>query len=385
MPDLHLRTHSNDAHRTSRIQSTQEGGRRRDRRRRRLGPSRLDRSRLSEMRTPQGLLPSDANTFSRRAHDDFLPMRLLLSPMEGKLVLLLLLLTLTTTASAERPFSVVLFMCVWQRPLLTDFILGHYARMRGALSRRGIELTLFVAGSDNSTTPALASRHGARFVVVPNRPVGAKHNNGLRAIRTQLGPKGADAVAIVGSDDLINMQFFERVRELMQSGPDRMHAVGLRDIYFFDLATDRMMYTEGYKQLRTPVSGTVGCGRVFSWPLLDTLNWELWDWDRDRSLDQSAIRRVLSVVPQIADISAAFSGLDDGIIAIDIKSDGFEQGRNIWRFDEVLKGGAKDGPFHEFRDRHAEKTIDSLFGFGFYERRIVLLRERMKRNEMVMQ
>lgn len=286
-------------------------------------------------------------------------------------------------AVSSSPFVVVLYMCIWKRPLLTRFVLRHYVSLqKPLLEDHGIELRIFIAGSDNIETALLASTYNVDFVVVPNRPLGAKHNRGLRAIRDyyrEIGLSVGDVVAISGSDDIINGHFFVHVKHLFLE--KHMHIVGLKDVHFMELNTTRLLYTKGYRSARNPVGDTVGCGRVFSWAILDTLDWTLWDWDRDSSLDQSSVRRILQSVPQIAEISTAIPGNDRGIVAIDIKTDAFEKGANIWRFDQIVAGSKNKGPLHTFEERDSKHVLEDTFGDEFFEQHILDLRERMLRGE----
>lgn len=343
------------------------------------------------MLSPKGFLPPNADAFGRRAHDHILPLRRLRSPMEGKLArciflsIVLLLLSVAQAAGTPNPFRVVVFMCVWKRPKLTHFVLQHYNAMKPELlSDHNIALDVFITGSDNATTPHTAVQFGTGYAVHPNRPVGSKHNWGLQSLRGhyERSPDDLpDAVAIMGSDDIINAAFFVKTKELMTRAVNNMHIVGLRDIYFFDLHSLRLMYTAGYREFVTPVSGTVGCGRVFSWAMLETLDWELWDWARDRSLDQSSIRRILKLVPQISEVSAAISGVEHGIAAVDVKTDAFEEGANIWGFDQIVKAVGKNGPLHEFQEKDAATIMDGAFGRNFLKDQVGKLRSSMQNKQ----
>lgn len=309
--------------------------------------------------------------------------------MEGKLARLffrcvfiaLLLLSVAHSAEIPNPFRVVVFMCVWKRPKLTHFVLQHYNAMKPELlSDHNIALDVFIAGSDNTSTPHTAVQFGTGYAVHPNHPVGSKHNRGMQSLRDHYRRAAGDlpdAVTIMGSDDLINAQFFVKTKELMTRSENNMHIVGLRDIYFFDLHSLRLMYTPGYREFVTPVSGTVGCGRAFSWAMLDTLDWELWDGARDRSLDQSSVRRILKLVPQISEVSMALTGLEHGIATVDIKTDAFEEGGNIWGFQHIIKAVGKDGPLHEFQEKDAAEVMDGAFGRDFVKDQVARLRMSM--------
>lgn len=284
---------------------------------------------------------------------------------------------------AQAPFVVVLYMCVWKRPLLTRFVLRHYASLRKPLlESHAIELRIFIVGSDPVETALLASTYNADFAVAPNRPLGTKHNRGLQAIRdyyTSEPRANGDVVAIFGSDDIVNSNFFVTIKKRFVE--DKMHIVGLKDVHFMELNSTRLIYTKGYRTARNPVGNTVGCGRAFSWDILNTLEWTLWDWDRDRSLDQSSVRRILRSIPQVAEISEAISGKENGIVAIDIKTDAFEKDANIWRFDQIVAGSKNKGPLHEFEELNSKDVMDNTFGKDFFQHKILDLRERMRRGD----
>ena len=292
------------------------------------------------------------------------------------LVTVLCLMFITVVGANDDGFVVVLYMCVWKRPLLTEFVLSHYVALRNQLSDDNIHIRLFITGSDAEQTKSQALKYNADFIIVPNNPLGTKHNRGLLAIRQLYSSKTLpSAVVISGSDDLLNAQFFRVIRDRM-TGANPMHIVGLSDVHFFDLNSTRLVHTAGYRVSHTPLAATVGCGRAFSWHMLETLQWNLWDWHRDRSLDASAMRRILRSVPQIAEISTAINGMDEGVIAVDVKTDAFEKGANIWRFDQIMEG-AKSGPLHEFVDRDASSMFNTAFGDSFFENHILDLRRRM--------
>lgn len=353
-----------------------------------MGARRRNGSTLPEVLPSESILFPDADEVCGRADDDVLPVCQLRPSVERKLIPLPIFpfrhtfatwlvalcvffsvslpTVLARDDSRTSPFSIILFMCVWKRPILTDFVLSHYHRMREALMAERISLEIFIAGSENSTA-TLAGRFQAGFVILPNSPLGTKHDKGLRSLRDYYMSRGRlpDAVAIVGSDDVINVDFFLQVRDVMCGPPPRKHFVGLRDIFFYDLKSRRLVYTQGYRSYETPISGTLGCGRVFSWAILDSLDWHVWDEDRERGLDQSAIRNVMKSVPFVAEVSEAIAGREAGIVAVDIKSDAFSAGANIWRFDQVVSAVGKNGRLHEFVDYDADATLGHAFETQF--------------------
>lgn len=270
-------------------------------------------------------------------------------------------------------FVVVVYMCTWKRPLLTDFVLAHYDALREPLAQENIRLDIFITGSEDDVTEEQARKYGAKYAVHPNSPLGAKHDKGIQSLRDVYINEERDvridrlpdAVTIVGSDDVINAAFFIQIRRLMSGPPPLHHIVGIKDIHFFDLKSRRLVYTRGYRSYQTPISGTIGCGRAFSWAMLEALNWHLWDVDREHGLDQSAIRNVMARVPLVAEVSTAIDGRDAGIMAVDIKSDGFAAGANIWRFEQVVEAVGRNGRLHEFEDYDANSTLGAAFEANF--------------------
>lgn len=292
-----------------------------------------------------------------------------------------------------RPFSMVVYLCVWQRPLLTEFVLSHFDGLKKPLMEEGIELELFITGSNNTTTHTLSTKFSAAYAVHPNSPLGAKHDKGIQSMRKHFEREVdearrshlPDAVSIFGSDDIVNMQFFVKARDLMSiSSAPRFHVIGLRDLYFQDLKSKQLVYTRGYRSFETPMSGTVGCGRAFSWTLLGVLEWHLWDVDRERGLDQSAIRNVMKRVPLIGEVSSAIFGREYGIVAMDIKSDAYATGTNIWKFEEVVEAVGRNGRFYDFVKEDRDDIMAKAFG-AYVTSKLDTLRITMVQSDSAMQ
>lgn len=301
----------------------------------------------------------------------------------GALLLCALLPAAAADDSARPRVHLVLFTCVHGRAHLTDFVLGHYAHLSAALAADDdIDLDLFVTGSDAAETSRLAERHGAAHAVFPNSPLGAKHNRGLAALRDRYSAANTPphAVVIIGSDDLLNRAFFLFAAARL-GAPDPPLVLGLRDLYLYDLASaasgGRLAYTRGYRAPADPLAATVGCGRVFAWPLLERLRWELWDGSRDRSLDQSTVRRVAAALGTdgVAAATHAVRGSDFGVVAVDVKTASLAAGRNIWSYDDIISaGGAK---LHRFRAVPSASFFDAHFGIGFEAEALRPLLDRM--------
>lgn len=321
-------------------------------------------------------------------------MREVRPPVEGKLARLLIVLALClklavsvasanvlgAAADGDDPgsarFRIVLFTCVYGRAQLTEFVLAHYAGLVGKLAAEDhVDLHIFITGSNAATTAPLAARFGAAHADFPNSPLGAKHNSGIAALRDHHTAATAPlphAVVVIGSDDLLNRRFFTLARErfLNSSRAEPLQLLGVRDLYLYDLAAaakgGRLAYTKGYRRFADPLAATVGCGRVFAWPLLERLGWELWDGERERSLDQSTVRRVAAALGgDVVAAAEAVMGAEHGVVAVDVKTGGLAGGRNIWSYDDIISAVGAKGKLYRFRSVPAAIFFDEHFGAGF--------------------
>lgn len=365
-------------------------------------------NRLSEVLSSKSQLFPDANAFRGRAYDHILSMSKMWPSMERKLgcfytsvrvakiyilawVLIIISSSLFSPVTAYssqsnthrdemiHSFTFVVFICVWRRPLLTRFVLDHFSTIADDLRPSGIRLDLFIVGSEENSTKEFAQRRSATYAVHPNHPVGRKHQLGLLSLRDHYQRQAAignekrlpDAVVIFGSDDIVTVEYFKEARRVMTSdnGVPAVHVFGLRDVWFFDLRTWRLVYTPGYRQYETPLAGTVGCGRAFSWSLLQAIRWQVWDEDRDRGLDQSAVRNIMRRSSFASEVSSNILGRSYGVLAVDIKSDGFTKtGTNVWGFDAIVSAGNGTGRLESFREVRADITLKKTFGDNFFHR-----------------
>lgn len=387
------------------------------------------------MLSSQGKLFSDANSFCRRAHDYLLPLPEMWQSMEGKLkrffvkltnpnlasshgftpfyyfsfsyilYFLLIVSSICATANCSNEvseldssyFSIVVFMCVWKRPIVTRFVLHHFASLNATLLPLRISLELFIVGSDPVATHELASSVNSAFVIHPNNPVGQKHQLGLQSlrehyvaqVRAQNRQRLPDVVAIFGSDDIVPAEYFSTVRQHFNPPVTAhqhtipMHVLGLRDVWFFDLRSGRLAYTPGYRSFSSPLAGTVGCGRAFSWSFLDSVQWKLWDVDRDRGLDQSVVRNLMRSNVFMPEVSVAISGRKIGVYAVDIKTDSFENaGINVWSFETITTTAARSGRLLPFSRELANVSLPTAFGVNFTSK-LDALRKEMELAEAV--
>ena len=161
----------------------------------------------------------------------------------------------------------------------------------------------------------------------------------------------------------------------MTNPSNKIHVVGLRDLFFYDIASERLAYTRGYRVAKTQVAATIGLGRTLSKSVLHAMNWTLWDPERNRGLDQSAVRRLMQNIIGIDEVSTALVGREEGVFAVDIKTKD-AGGTNIWGFDSVIQAVGQNGRFYEFEEVNSGVEFDRAFGTAFVTE-IGTLKDRM--------
>ena len=214
---------------------------------------------------------------------------------------------------------VALVTCVWQRRALTRAFWTWIVWLRRRWAAiHDIELEVVAAASDPLDRD-LALAFGARVIEHENEPLGAKFNAALAASK-DLRP---DWIMIMGSDDF----FCERAADALAGAVLENRSVGFQDIWFADLATDRMRYLPGYR-IRSRHTEPVGPGTLHSFELCERFNWRLWDASQHHGMDNSrfATLKTHGLMPELLNLKK----LD--AVMVDVKSDVY-----LWPFDRSRK------------------------------------------------
>lgn len=194
----------------------------------------------------------------------------------------------------QRP-RLALLTCVWQRPALTEIVLGYYQGLQTRLADR-LELILVAVGSEAEASRQRCERCGFEYHEFPNQPLSDKWEHGLQHIRRHQ----PDAVVIVGSDDLLSESLLRGYCELLDQG---VLFCGLPDGVFFDLQQPaESVYWRGYGGKTSEhgmpwrLNETIGMGRLLARPLLEYLDYSLWAGEGiNKSLDARAKERVSAI------------------------------------------------------------------------------------------
>jgi len=208
--------------------------------------------------------------------------------------------------------------CVWRRRELTRAFWVWVAWLRHRWATQGIQLTA-VAGASEPRDADLAELSGAIVVRHANAPLGAKFNAALEASRATR----PDMVLIMGSDDF----FCARVADALGEAIRANRSVGFQDLYYAELATDRVRYLPGYR-VKSRHTEPVGPGTLHTAALLERFHWHLWDGTQHHGMDNSRFRtlKVHDAMPALLNLKAL------GAVMLDVKT-----AENLWPFDRTRK------------------------------------------------
>ena len=184
--------------------------------------------------------------------------------------------------------NLVAITCLWQRHELAAEVLQH--------TRHVLDLPVVAVGSEGRLSRKIAEDTGAVYIEHENRPLGRKWNAALAGAREL----EADAVMVLGSDDLVPLQTLKWLMRQAEHHPfvglldfileeraehQRTYQVSLSESDggpYSDTAITRH-YWPGYEGRRS--GEPVGSGRIISAALLERVDWKLWADDTEKSLD----------------------------------------------------------------------------------------------------
>lgn len=190
---------------------------------------------------------------------------------------------------------IVAMVTAWRRPEVTRCCYRALSRVQVP---PGWSFDVQIAGSEGEASRSMAEEFGFRYVETPNRPLSRKHNLMLRATREL----DWDYVWLLGSDTLVTSRIMDMYRPTLEAGAAWC---GLRDLYFYDAATARLLYWPGYDKavtgdVRRVRPDTIGAGRMFSRETVERTGWTLWSRHKNRGLDWDCFLRLSAL--EIGDV-----------------------------------------------------------------------------------
>jgi len=179
--------------------------------------------------------------------------------------------------------KVALITAVWKRHELTDIVLNRFKNIKKEIAET-IDLELIAVGSEGEKSQKLCEKHGFNYVEQENMPLNRKYNAASRLAK-ETNP---EAVYRIDSDDWITSEAITSSLKMIDAGHS---AVGLLDLYFFDLPSLKLGRWGGYSFFNHPKriwawrnkGKTLGVGRCFSRELMEILDWEIWDQELELS------------------------------------------------------------------------------------------------------
>ena len=140
----------------------------------------------------------------------------------------------------------------WGRFTVTRLALAQRAHLTGELAARGINLQVLIVADDENLD--IAREFGFRTLERPNDRLGLRFNDGIQ----HAAGEGADFITVVGSDDWVHPDLFDRLpadnppepvlstdRPFVSWTPGVAEAVTGREIAIVDLASGRLRSCRG--------------------------------------------------------------------------------------------------------------------------------------------
>lgn len=176
---------------------------------------------------------------------------------------------------------------VWQRHDLTA---RFYRAFNAIQVPAGWELALTIGGSEGSRSQRPAENAGARYVELPNRPLGAKFQGCLdSALESEW-----DYVWVLGSDTFCTPGILDMFRPHLDEGCER---IGLRDLWLYRIVERDAWYWPGYGKNR---DDSIGAGRFVHRNTVERAGGKLWpsvdyglDYAMSKALDALGTRERL--------------------------------------------------------------------------------------------
>jgi hypothetical protein len=160
---------------------------------------------------------------------------------------------------------------------------------------------IIVAGSEGKFSKTIAK--GCHYIEVPNNPLSNKHN----ALIKKAQELNVDAVVLMGSDDIVDDNYWQWVLSLSKDEPK---LIGLKDLYFYSTYKKELYYFDKNRE-----GQSIGAGRFFSKLILDKMEWKLWDDGLPKSLDKNCSERL-----QMQGIGEEIYSMDElNVFLVDVK------------------------------------------------------------------
>lgn len=173
----------------------------------------------------------------------------------------------------DTPINLLIYLAVWRRPEITELCFMGIDRLR---KHPAYNIQALAVISEPEMIP-LCTKYNVKWIMTDNFPLGRKKNKGL----IETSNFEFDYLMEIGSDDLIT-------NELLDSYIPYFHKYdffGISDAAYIEsenLACRRLIFHKS----------TYGAGRCMSRRLLEDMNWNIWDNNLQRGLDNNSTLRI---------------------------------------------------------------------------------------------
>ena len=207
------------------------------------------------------------------------------------------------------------------------------------------DICIILAGSTSSDLHFMINMssqfENVYYIITPNNPCGLKWH--VATLFSRLF--NPNAIIILGSDDVLSLNYLSIFYKYICNGYD---LVGKRSWYIMN-DSDPNIYQVNYTDL---VDMSLGAGRMYSKKILDKYDWHMFEFLRDRCLDDLGYHNVKKCNGVILDDVS-----DACVLSVKGDWDQFNP------FDKIYAAADKDNPTIEI-NKHAyeSKWLDDNFG-----------------------
>ena len=201
--------------------------------------------------------------------------------------------------------SIAFVTCNYKRPEILQIYCEGVDRLR---SQTNVKIISIIIGDENDITPQYDCIHK----VYSNDFLTTRFNVGC-GIAKEYNP---DYVMIMGSDDIFSIEILNHMTE--HDGVDFM---AIRDIYLFNLDKDTK------SELVYLKTNMIGCCRMLSNTLLNSVGWVVCARERRWGIDQIILQRINPYIKS----EYIFTARDIGGICVDIKNESSMNKFSKWK------------------------------------------------------
>lgn len=229
------------------------------------------------------------------------------------------------------PINLLVYLAVWRRPEITELCFMGIERMR---KHKSYSIKALAVISEPEMIP-LCQKYDINWIMTDNYPLGKKKNKGL----VEASNFEFDYLMEIGSDDLVTNELLDCYLSYF----GKYDFFGISDAAYIEsenLACRRLIFHKS----------TYGAGRCISRKMLEDMNWNLWDNNLQRGLDNNSTLRCSTKGYQFHKVEPM-----DVPGVIDVKSQ-----ENLWKFNYFL---GQEYDINLLFDKLSESEVNKILSF----------------------